>query len=59
MESTKLTSLIQGAAASVLTALVTFQVLDASKASVLGGVVVSVAPLLAALYIHSVRKPKA
>ena len=57
MESTKLTSLIQGAAASVLTALVTFGVLDAQKASVLGGVAVSLAPLAAALYIHSVRKP--
>jgi hypothetical protein len=57
MESTKLTSLIQGAAASVLTALVTFGVLDAQKASVLGGVAVSLAPLAAALYVHSIRKP--
>ena len=56
MESTKLTSLLQGAAASVLTALVTFGVLDAEKASVLGGVAVSLAPLAAALYIHSIRK---
>lgn len=56
MNSTKLTSLIQGAAASVLTALVTFGVLDAQKASVLGGVAVSLAPLAAALYIHSIRK---
>jgi len=57
MESTKLSSMIQGAAASVLTALVTFGVLDAQKASVLGGVAVSLAPLAAALYIHSIRKP--
>jgi hypothetical protein len=57
MNSTKLSSLIQGAAASVLTALVTFGVLDAQKASVLGGVAVSLAPLAAALYIHSIRKP--
>jgi hypothetical protein len=55
MESTKLSSMLQGAAASVLTALVTFGVLDAQKASVLGGVAVSLAPLAAALYIHSIR----
>jgi p-aminobenzoyl-glutamate transporter AbgT len=58
MDSSKITSLIQGASASLLTALVTFKVLDASKASVVGGVVVSLAPLAAALYIHSIRKPK-
>jgi hypothetical protein len=58
MDSSKITSVIQGAVASVLTALVTFGVLDAQKASVLGGVAVSLAPLAAALYIHSVRKPK-
>jgi hypothetical protein len=57
MQSTKITSFIQGAAASVLTALVTFGVLDAQKASVLGGVAVSLAPLAAALYVHSIRKP--
>jgi hypothetical protein len=58
MDQSKLVSLIQGVTASVGTALVTFGVLDAERVSVLAGVVVSVAPLVAALYIHSVRPPK-
>lgn len=58
MTQEKLVSVIQGVAGSVGTALVTFGVLDAQKVSVLAGVVVSVAPLVAALFIHSVRPAK-
>jgi hypothetical protein len=58
MNSKALTSTIQGIAASVLTALVTFKVLDAGSANALAGVAVSVAPLIAAVAIRSARKPK-
>jgi hypothetical protein len=58
MNSKALTSVIQGTIASVLTALVTFKVLDASKASALAGVAVSLAPLVAAVAIRSARTPK-
>jgi len=49
-------SAVQGAAASIATALVVFGVLDADKANALAGVAVSVAPLLAAVLIRSGRK---
>ena len=58
MNSKALTSVIQGTTASILTALVTFKVLDAGSANALAGVAVSVAPLIAAVAIRSARKPK-
>lgn len=58
MTQEKLISVIQAVVGSIGTALVTFGVLDAQKVSVLGGVVVSAAPLIAALFIHSIRPSK-
>jgi uncharacterized MnhB-related membrane protein len=58
MDRKALTSVIQGSIASILTALVTFKVLEADKASALAGVAVSLAPLVAAVAIRSARKPK-
>lgn len=55
MDQAKIVSIIQGIAGSVGAALVTFGVLDAQKVSVLAGVVVSIAPLVAALFVHSIR----
>ena len=59
MDRQKLTiSAVQGAVASIATALVVFGVLDPDKANALAGVAVSLAPLVAAVLIRSGRKPK-
>ena len=58
MTQEKLVSIIQGIAGSIGAALVTFGILDAQKVSVLAGVVVSIAPLIAALFVHSIRPSK-
>ena len=58
MNQKAVVSAVQGVAASVVTALVVFGVLDAEKANALAGVAVSLAPLLAAVLIRSARAPK-
>lgn len=57
MDRQKVTvSAVQGAAASIATALVVFGVLDAEKANAVAAVAVSIAPLLAAVFIRSGRR---
>jgi len=58
MSQKAVVSAVQGVAASVVTALVVFGVLDAEKANALAGVAVSLAPLFAAVLIRSARAPK-
>jgi hypothetical protein len=58
MNQKQATSALQGVAASVLTALVVFGVLDAEEGNALAGVAVSLAPLFAAVCIRSARAPK-
>lgn len=58
MNQKAVSSAVQGLAASLVTALVVFGVLDAEKASAVAGVVVSLAPFVAAVAIRSARAPK-
>lgn len=58
MNQKAVVSAVQGVAASVVTALVVFGVLDAERANALAGVAVSLAPFLAAVLIRSARAPK-
>jgi branched-subunit amino acid transport protein len=58
MNQKQVTSTLQGVAASVLTALVVFGVLDAEEGNALAGVAVSLVPLFAAVCIRSARAPK-
>jgi hypothetical protein len=58
MNQKQVSSAVQGVAASVVTALVVFGVLDADRANALAGVAVSLAPFFAAVLIRSARAPK-